>query len=336
MNNSNTTSINKFQYTIQCNTLFTQRPFLVRNDLSPTNLMHFTIAAYINIVLAFPTAFFNLSLIITFIKLRLYKTVSNIPLIFLAAWDLLTSLFGQLLFGVYLIQMTKRQLNCSFVLEMKYSGIIVHIASSTIVLFITTERYLALFYVFFWTSHITRKHLAIPLSFAWAPGLLFDIFIIDIQHKVLGVLTYTSFTFISLIWITICCVKIFKYIRRMQKSVAAIEIDRESDKRKQARLSKYSTMIAAVYLIFHIPFSLMELGIHSRILGDKKTLARISTYMVTFSSLKSLVNPIVYAWQSPTIGKGMQELWRIRKPESGNNNTGQNGVSNAGQSSFQQ
>eukprot|EP00794_Sanderia_malayensis_P009757 gene9757-10756_t len=314
MNNSNTA--NQFQYTINCASIFTHAPIRIDNDLNPGNKLHFTIAAYINIAVALPTAFLNLSLITTFIKLRLYKTVSNIPLIFLATSDFLTSILGQLLFGVYLIQMTKRQLSCGLALEVTYCGITFHVTSSTIVLFITVERYLALFYAFFWASHVTRRHVTIPLSLAWVPGLLLAILFFDVKYKAFGSIFYTVFTITSLIVITVCCVKIFKHIRRMQRSVAAIEIDRESDKRKQVRLAKYCAMVVGVFLLVNIPYSIMGIVLYTGILGSIKSLKHIQVYMLTFNMFISLLNPIVYAWQCPAIGRGMLELWRMRNRQS--------------------
>eukprot|EP00794_Sanderia_malayensis_P009756 gene9756-10755_t len=242
------------------------------------------------------------------------------PLIFLAVCDFLTSILGQLLFGVYLIQMTKRQLSCSLALEVAYCGIILQVTSSTIVLFITAERYLALFYTFFWIGHVTRRHLVISLSLAWVPGLFFTILLFDVERKAFGSIFYTVFIFTSLIVITVCCVKIFKYIRRMQRSVAAIEVDRESDKRKQVRLAKYCAMVVGVFLMVNIPYSIMGIVLYTGILGSIKSLKHIQAYMFTFNMFLSLLNPMIYAWQCPAIGRGMLELWRMRKQMLNNNN----------------
>lgn len=299
---------------ISCCTLISRKEREYSYHISTNHITHYYINAYINFCLIGPTAILNLSVLIVLLKSKALKSRSNIPVAFLACWDLLTALLSQPVFAVYLIRMARFQLSCGLLITVSYAASIIAMTSSFTVVAIATERYLALFHVFFWSTTITHRMLTIPLSLIWVFPVIICVIMYDVM-PIVGISIYTLVTAVAIIWISICYYRMFKLIQKMQKRIMTREtaIKSENEIRgKQARLTKFTSAIVALYLIMNIPYCLIIVFI-STVFKDDYYVDPVKWYSATWLMLNSLLNPIVYAWQSPHIGRGLLKLWRVRR-----------------------
>ena len=297
---------------VTCQSLITNKHKEYHYHISDSTKLHYYINAYINCCLVGPTALLNLSILIVLFKSKSVKTMSNIPIAFLAGWDLLTALLSQPIFAVYLLQIVKLKFSCALLIVVSYAAAIIAMTSSLIVVVITTERYLALFHVFFWAGHITRKMLIIPLSLIWVIPSIICIIMFDVM-PIVGVSIYTLLTVLAIGWISISYYRMYKLIRKIQMRVMARENAKQSENEmrgKQARLSKFTFAIVVLYLIVNIPYCVAVILLSTVFKGGIYTDV-IKWYFATWLMLNSLLNPIVYAWQCPHIGRGLLRLWRV-------------------------
>ena len=313
-NNCGKMTSNSSVLSATCCSLISQKQKEYSYHISANHKMHYYINAYINFSLIGPTAILNLSVLIVLLKSKALKSRSNIPVAFLAGWDLLTALLSQPVFGVYLIRMARFELSCGLLITVSYAATIIAMTSSFIVVAIATERYLALFHVFFWSTRITYRMLTIPLSLIWVFPVIICVIMYDVM-PIVGISIYTLVTAIAITWISICYYRMFKLIRKMQRRIMARETANKSENEirgKEARLTKFTSAIVALYLIMNIPYCLIIVFI-STVFKDDYHSDTVKWYSATWLMLNSLLNPIVYAWQSPHIGRGLLQLWRVRR-----------------------
>ena len=303
---------NSTLFSVRCRTWLTHKQTNYHYHVSSAHRMHYHISAYINCCLTGPTFVLNLSVLIVLLRSKALWSRSNIPLAFLAGWDMLTALLSQPVFAVYLFQLAQSKLSCGLIIAVSYVAAIIAMTSSLIVVAISTERYFALFHVFFWSTRITHQKLIIPLCLIWVIPLAICVVMFDFM-PIVGISIYTLVTVLAIIWISICYYRMFKLIRKMQKRVMPREtVSRlENEKRgKQARLTKFTSAIVALYLAMNIPYCLILVLISTVFKNDYYS-DPIKWYSATWLMLNSLLNPIVYAWQSPHIGRGLLKLWRV-------------------------
>ena len=283
--------------------------------MTDSHKIHYNINAYLNCLLLGPTAILNLSVLIVLIKSKALKTISNIPIAFLAGWDLLSALFSQPIFVTYLVKIVKHEMSCPLLLMVSYAAAVIAMTSSFIVVVITTERYLALFHVFFWSGNVTRRMLVIPLSLIWVIPLIICIIMFDVM-PIVGVAIYTIMTVCAILWISISYYRMFKLIRTIQRRVMARDNASKSENEirgKQVRLAKFTFAIVGVYLIVNIPYCIAIILV-STVFSSSHHADAVKWYFATLLMLNSLLNPIVYAWQSPHIGRGLLQLWKMGRP----------------------
>ena len=190
--------------------------------------------------------------------------------------------------------------------------------SSMTVVVIASERYIALFHRIRSVTQEKKKHVAIPLLLVWILPLGLSVFIFDTRKTNIGVAIYTSCSMMSLMWIAIVYARIYMCIRRMKRSITFEKSQEDTAKhraeaaaRRQTHLSRFIAVIMAVYLFFNIPFSVFMMVIYSGVFGASRK-KHIEVYAYTFIMGNSLVNPIIYAWQNPQIGKRMLQLWHVQ------------------------
>ncbi|XP_065059655.1 adrenocorticotropic hormone receptor-like [Rhopilema esculentum] len=310
---SNDSSLN-----VLCESFFTNMRTRYHYYMSQNHIIHYHINAYMNCILVIPTAFLNFSVIVVLWKTKALRALSNIPIIFLAGWDLLTAVLSQPIFAAYLLYITKLKFSCALMGAVKYVSAIVAMTSSFIVVVITTERYLALFHVFFWSGHITRKMLFIPLSLIWVIPFVLCIVMYEVK-PIAGIAIYTFLILLAILWISVSYFKMFKLIRKMQLRVMPRDNGNQSEndiRSKQARLSRFTFAIVCLYLVMNIPYCVSVILLSTVFKDDYYTDA-VKWYFATWLMCNSLLNPIVYAWQSPQIGRGLLRLWRMRKVYAG-------------------
>ena len=95
---------------------------------------------------------------------------------------------------------------------------------------------------------------------------------------------------------------------QLESQERAASSESEAKQRKQARLSRFSIAIIAVYLIFDIPYSIASVVLHAIIKKDDMP-HPFEAYMHAWIMLIALVDPLVYAWQSPVVARGMRKVW---------------------------
>ena len=312
--NSKGMALNSTLLSARCHTLLSHKVREYSYHVSDNHKTHYYINAYMNCCLVGPTALLNLSVLIVLLKSKALKSRSNIPVAFLAGWDLLTALLSQPAFAVYLLRLAKLEYSCALHITVSYAAAIIAMTSSLIVVAITTERYFALFHVYFWSTRITHRKLIIPLSLIWIVPLIICVIMFDFM-PIVGISIYTLVSLIAITWISICYYKMFRLIRQMQRRVITNESAKnlETEMRgKQARLTKFTSAIVALYLIMNIPYCVIIVFISTVFKNDYYS-DPVKWYAATWLMLNSLLNPIVYAWQSPRIGRGLLQLWKFRR-----------------------
>lgn len=309
----NSTLINTTNNQLHCFSLFGKTTQTLTYDTSLSSSIQYKTIASVIIITMIPTIALNITLLVALITLKELKTVSNTPLAFLAGWNLLGAMFNQPLFVSYLFQTSDERLNCGVLLALIYGSPTITMMSAFTVVVIATERYVALYHTYYWSEKVTRQKLTWLLSLIWLPPCALCLLMFESSLEVIGVGIYTFFTFLSLAWISFAYFRMYCLIRKMQLQLESQEraasSENEAKQRKQARLSRFSIAIIAVYLIFDIPYSIASVVLHAIVKKDDKP-HPVEAYMHAWIMAIALVEPLVYAWQSPIVARGMRKVWR--------------------------
>ncbi|XP_065059661.1 neuromedin-U receptor 2-like [Rhopilema esculentum] len=305
-------------YVLLCPSI-TGREYQMTYELTNAQRTNAYVIASINGIVMVPAVILNISVIIVMMNSNLLKTISNIPILFLAICDLLTSMMGQSAYIIQIVSVPKRSSNCVIFFAAAYTGVISVISSCMAVLVISLERYFALFKPYFWRVHMERKYLVLIMSLTWLPGTIVCFLIFETGKKVFGIAVYTIMMIGSLIAIVIIYIKLYNLVKSMQKKTLDITTVRNQQadsgayiQRRQARLSKFSLVVIAAFLTLNAPYSIAALLIHT-VFKRVTYIQTVQNYIHTLIFLSSLVNPIIYSWQCPEIGRKLKKLWKLEK-----------------------
>ena len=303
-------------YVLLCPSI-TGREYQLTYKLTNAQRTNAYVIASINGIEMVPAVILNISVIFVMVNSSLLKTISNIPFLFLAICDLLTCMIGQSAYIIQIVSVTRRSSNCAILLATAYTGVISVISSCMAVLAISLERYFALFKPYYWRAHMKRKYLVLIMSLIWLPGTIVSFLIFETGEKIFGIAVYTIMMIGSLITITIIYIKMYKLVKSMQKKTLDITTVRNqkadsgaSIQRRQARLSKFSLVVIAAFLALNAPYSIAALLIHT-VFKKVAYIKTVQNYVHFLIFLSCLVNPIIYSWQCPEIGRKLKKLWKL-------------------------
>lgn len=290
-------------------------PRVITHHITHEKITTIYINAVINAMLIVPTTVLNLSVIMVLLRPTFF-TVSNVSLLFLSIWGLLSSILSQPLYICYVLYLSERRMPCTIALPNMYLGPTISMSNTFTGVAISIERYLALFHTYYWQQNVRPKHLVICLSTVWVLPFILCVVMFDTPYRGPGVALYTLITIFALAWISYSHFKVHRLVRSMQRQISRNTVvpfpdEKEATRKRQARLSKFTVVVIGVFLGFNIPYCALSLLVYVLLKGFLFA-ENISICMQTFLCISPLVYPLVFAWQSPQVGRELLKLWRIR------------------------
>ena len=175
---------------------------------------------------------------------------------------------------------------------------------------ISLERVYAVFWPLLHRVASTRAYIY-SICVIWVAGLCMSgLLLLTIYHihvdKMYAVLTYTSFSFLSLV---IICASYLTIRSRLQRPALDLDVRRQASAEKTLRTSRTFFIVTAVSLIFWLPGCVMML-----IKDFCSCLSSEAAWLITVLMLgNSMVNPFVYSFRMPIFQDALKKFWRKRQ-----------------------
>jgi hypothetical protein len=255
-------------------------------------------------------------------KLEL-RTVHNTSILFLAATDLLVASIAQPAFVVY--QASKLHEEHSFsceALAVYTSTVFICTGLSILTLiFITLERYFAIFYPFKYQHLVTTSRTTVVIVAIWTTWIVF----ISIVRFSPGTKTSTLSAIASVLILACLLLTIFVYYR-VQKlvlrnrrtvsvSVSAVTESSGENRSRRRSLPETKTSRTAAFLTGSMVLCLLPTLITSSVFAAKAT-NYITLYHIIYPLtdtavlLNSTLNPFIYVFRSQSIRQSIKDIFK--------------------------
>eukprot|EP00794_Sanderia_malayensis_P003277 gene3277-3758_t len=269
------------------------------------------INATVNIVFAALSTVLNCSVIWVIYSCERLWTPYYLTLLSLAVTDLTAGLIAQPLYIVrMLLLVTRKQSFCGLDISVIAVGYSLLAVSFFTVSYITAERYVAVFYPFYYEQHYKGS-----TTCRW----LLSIWLVGIIYGVIGSLPYKSTRTVFIIMVsvvgTFCLIgngfayaKIFVSASRIRRRIRRQQKRFLGDEKlvKAANAAKTTCIIVSSLFVFYGPaFITTAIGE-----ADRNFPLYINVWAYTFMLMNSAANPIVYCYCCREIGHRMKRTFR--------------------------
>ena len=303
-------------YTLVCN--MGRGTFSQNITLRMTNafLAQLQFCSFVTFLSSLPAAILNILVIIAISKSSTLQTHSNILIFSLSVTDAITGGISLPMYGALLYKQSQYEEACLLgYISYQFSAPLAVISIGS-VSGIALERYVAIFHPYFYQSHVTKRRILIGISLVWIIVILIHL----ISFGIGSLLPSTSFSGImltvGLIWNAIVYIKIFKLVKRLRQNQVRNNPDptmtvenlsqQESGER---RLNAFTTVIIGVITFSYLPFLIAKF-VKTSLMVDNNLKQLVETYTNVILLVNSLMNPIVYLVQNPSIKRAVMALMK--------------------------
>lgn len=257
------------------------------------------------------------------------RNVANTSILCLAFTDLMVGFFVQPSYIIYQAsKLIAAQGNfpCDQLLIYSFSGVTCICMSFLTLIFISLERYLAVFYPYRYIEKVNSKRVVAVAAIVWGISiaiLLAVRFSFGINSNeetaVISLIIITNFVVTSVVYI-----KVFRLVKRCNAQVNAemsrntLTSENESHSQmhsnsREAKASKTVAFVAGTLFLCFMP-TLCATIVDQAGLARKDMLYHV-IYPIAETAvlLNSCINPVIYVWRSHGIRRSLFELLRVCK-----------------------
>lgn len=254
-------------------------------------------------------------------KLEL-RTVHNTSILFLAATDLLVALIAQSSFIVYQgSKLQEHAFSCEALATYTSTVFICAGLSILTLIFITLERYFAIFYPFKYQHLVTTERTIFLIVVVW---ILWIIFISFVRFSP-GTTTSTLGVIASVLILTSIIITVFVYYKvqklvlRTRRTISvsasgASETSGEDGRRRRSipetKTSRTAAFLTGSMVICLLPTLITWSIFQAKVTNDVTFYHIIYPLTDTAILLNSTLNPFIYVFRSESIRRSIKEIFR--------------------------
>ena len=280
----------------------------------------FSMTAIILNVLSFPVTILMNVLVIMAVKTRRrLQSKYNILLACLAGTDLLVGAASQptLIAGeIYVINGLPLIEYCRYYEETRLIYFIPLFASLFHLTLISIERFVAIKYTFRYVTIVTEFRLKIAVVSCWViaccPAILERLFR---EFEIIIMVATISFVYFNISLIVFCHLSVYFVTRRHEKQIKCEQVSPQAaaDFAKEKKAVKTTRVIAMALLVCFLP--VITCYIFSLVFFKSSGYSVIvlsHPVLLSFFSLNSLCNPIIYCFRNKTFRMTCKELLKMK------------------------
>ena len=266
--------------------------------------------AVLMLVLSLPTLFLNICIIIAILRGPELHTPSFAIIFNLAASDCLTGCSAYIFYATSCIRFVLGYDACVVANIGTPWSYILGITSFNTICLQTAERYIAIFYPYWYHEKLTVKRIILANLITWVWSAVMVTFWMitknnSVFHGVVGILSLILFSMTVL-----CYVLIFREVRKIEREMMKSQTASYQDRRKiksESKVAKATAIILAAVVACFSPLLFIELFIAFN--GEQTTLVSIALYWGWFFALfNSFLNPFIACRQLTVLRRPVVEM----------------------------
>ena len=251
--------------------------------------------AILLLIASLPTFLLNMCIIISIIRRSQLHTPSFIVIINMAISDCLAGCTVYIFFAITCIRLVSGYDPCPVAYVGTPLSYILVVTSFYTITLQTIERYLAIFFPYWYHEKVTIKRIIMAMSIPWLSSIAVVTFWLitrnnSIYHGTVGSLSLTLY-FATMI----CYIRMFKEVRRIEREMMTHQTASYEDRKKiksESKVAKATLIILVAVVICYSPG--LFLHFYVAVSGKKKTSFSIANYWAwLLAMLNSFVNPLI-------------------------------------------
>ena len=261
-------------------------------------------------LLTLPAFVMNLAIIIAVTKKRIFHTPSFFIIANMAISDILSSCTAIPCLATKCVYLLLKYDPCSIAMVSTPLGYIFGITSFVSIVLQSGERFLAIFYPFWYREKLTNTAILIAIACTWVmPSILVVILMTTKDNQLFSGILGTSML-IFFIGTILLYVFIFKEVKRLEKQSEMQNVVSSSDTRKFKVESKVTTATAIILFTFGTCFAPVTLlTFFNSIFGEATYFTGVILYWCWFFGLlNSLLNPLVVCRQLTVLRRSVSAI----------------------------
>lgn len=270
------------------------------------------------LVLLIPTFTINLAIIVVFIKKTVLHTPAFFIIVNMAVADLLASCTSYLMLPIALTYMLLGRDPCSFVIVSNPLAYIFCFTSFLSIVLQSVERYLAIFYPFWYHDRLTNRMVVYAIIACWVMASGFtSILLITKDYQLFSAVTGTCMLVLFLGTLVIYF-RIFKEVRRIEKQPvlqSVADASNDANVTLESKVAKATVIILSTFVLCFAPG--VGLTFITAVIGGTTYLTDVLLYWVwLLALLNSFFNPLVICRQLSALRKPVTDMiffWKFNR-----------------------
>ena len=270
------------------------------------------IVATLLLALSLPTVLVNIAIVTAIIFKRELRTPAYLVIANLAISDCLAGCFVYPCYSVVCIQLALGNNPCPVAFVGTPLGYIFGLTSYNTIALQTVERYLAVFFPYWYHEKLTTKVIVIANVSTWLLSLsIVTLWLItkdnQIFNGILGPLSAVAFCVT-----VVSYVRIFREVRKIEKQIKEQQVGCSAEQRKiksESKVAKATAIILLAVVVCYSPLLIFEFVI--AFVNIKSSAASVSLYWWWFLAIgNSSINPYIACRQLSALRRSVKNMFR--------------------------
>ena len=268
------------------------------------------ITAVLTSLLTIPTFTINLAIITVVIKKQIFHTPPFMIIANMAVSDLLCSCTTFILFPIHSVYIMSGHDPCIIANIGVSFGYLFCATSFTSILLQSIERYLAIFYPFWYHEKLTVRKLLLLDLISWLPSSFFVTLLMLTTNRQLFNGIFGAITLVLFIGTIAVYIRIYGEVKRIEKLTASqVVVSESNDKhlKTESKVTKATAIILFTFAMCFAPNILLSLS--TSIIGKATYFTDLALYWIFFLTLSnSFLNPLVVCRQLTTLRRSVTDF----------------------------